>query len=218
MRYNDFKIAIKEDKSTQAISVQFTDGTSRDITDIPMTVFTSANFEQTLKIKMTKNFPNYEYSRFTIKLDFTPTAEEKQHMDNVINLEALIEKEWRKLFVTGGENKPFPNNISFSYKVGDASNIILDVKKDFNITAYYNTKNPKSDKLGTMPEEGWPQSASDFDELTQQIINKIGADKDIILAEPPQPTEKKGEKFRINFQPGSLQYKRELAMYASSKK
>ena len=218
MRYNDFKIAIKEDKSTQAVSVQFTDGTSKAITDIPMTVFTSANFEQNLKIKMTKNFPNKEYSRFTIKLDFTPTAEETQHMDNVINLYTLIEKEWKKLFVTGGENKPFPNNISFSYKVGDASNIISDVKKDFNITAYYNTKNPKSDKLGTMPEEGWPQSMADLNELKQQIINKIGADKDIILAPPPQSAAQQGDMFRVNTQPDSLQYKRELAMYASSKK
>jgi hypothetical protein len=213
VRFGEFKIMVKEAATTQSITVRFTDGTSKAITDIPMTVFTSANFEQNLKIKMTKNFPNKEYSRFTIKLDFTPTAEEKQHMDNVINLYTLIEKEWKKLFVTGGENKPFPNNISFSYKVGDASNIIPDVKKDFNITAYKNTKNPKSDKFGTVPEEGWPMSIADLDELKQLVINKIGADKDIILAPPPQSAAQQGDMFRVNAQPDSLQYKRELDMY-----
>ena len=217
MRYNDFKIAIKEAKSTQSISVQFSDGTVKSITDIPMTVFTSANFEQTLISKMSKNFPNKEYSRFTIKLDFTPTAEETQHMDNVNNLYTLIRKEIAKLFDTSGENKPFPNNISFSYKVGDASNAILDVKKEFNITIYNNTKNPKSDKYGVLNGEGWPLSMADFDELKQLVINKIGADDAIVLAQPPQAAEQ-GDILRIEISGKSLQYKRELDMYASSKK
>jgi hypothetical protein len=61
-------------------------------------------------------------------------------------------------------------------------------------------------------------SIADLDELKQLVINKIGADKDIILAPPPQSAAQQGDMFRVNAQPDSLQYKRELAMYASSKK
>ena len=50
MRFNEFKSIIKEAADTQSITVRFTDGTIKAITDIPMTVFNSSNFEQSLRL------------------------------------------------------------------------------------------------------------------------------------------------------------------------
>ena len=146
MRFGEFKIMVKEAATTQSITVQFVDGSIKTITDIPMSVFNSSNFEQSLRNKMNRNFPNHQYSRFIVSVDFEPSAVEKQQMENVTNLYNLIRREIAKLFDKGGENTPFPDNISFPYRVGDSNNTIPNVKEEFNITIYNNTRNPKSDK------------------------------------------------------------------------
>lgn len=213
MRFNEFKKIVKESATTQTITVHFTDGTTKTITDIPMPIFTDSNFEQSLKAKMNKNFSNREYSRFTTKLEFNPTTEEKQHMDNVDNLFTLIRAEIAKLFDGGKENTPFPDDISFSYRIGDSNKSIPDVKKEFNITTYNNTRDPKSDKWGVLNAEGWPVSMGDYVELKQKIIDKLGAGNDIVLGNPPSEAQRPGERAMINVGGTTLQYKRELDMY-----
>jgi hypothetical protein len=213
MRFNEFKSIIKEAADTQSITVHFTDGTIKAITDIPMTVFNSSNFEQSLRDKMNRNFPNKEYSRFTVSVDFEPTADEKQQMENVNNLYDLIRREITKLFDADGANTPFPDNISFSYRVGDSNNSIPDVKEAFDITTYNNTRDPKSDNYGVIHEEGWPISLGDFDDLKQKIIDKLEAGDVIALGSPPSEAQKAGEPLRITVAPNSFQYKRELDMY-----
>ena len=115
MKFREFKTIIKESSTTHSITVIFTDGSIKTITDIPQAVFTSSSFEQDLRDKMKKNYPKYSYSRFIIFKDFQPTTAEEQQMINVKKLYILIQTETAKLFDKGGENTPFPDTISFSY-------------------------------------------------------------------------------------------------------
>jgi hypothetical protein len=214
MKFREFKTIIKESSTTHSITVIFTDGSIKTITDIPQAVFTSSSFEQDLRDKMKKNYPKYSYSRFIIFKDFQPTTAEEQQMINVKKLYILIQTETAKLFDKGGENTPFPDTISFSYKIGNTNKSIDNVKKEFNITAYNNTENPKSFRGYPENGEGWPMTAGDLNDLKQMIIDKLSADDVIVLAGPPQQA-RHGDVTGafITISDDTLEYKRELDMY-----
>lgn len=214
MKFREFKTIIKESSTTHSITVIFTDGSIKTITDIPQAVFTSSSFEQDLRDKMKKNYPKYSYSRFIIFKDFQPTTAEEQQMVNVKKLYILIRTETAKLFDKGGENTPFPDTISFSYKIGNTNKSIDNVKKEFNITAYNNTENPKSFRGYPENGEGWPMTAGDLNDLKQMIIDKLSADDVIVLAGPPQQA-RHGDVTGafITISDDTLEYKRELDMY-----
>ena len=214
MKFREFKTIIKESSTTHSITVIFTDSTIKTITDIPQAVFTSSSFEQDLRDKMKKNYPKHRYSRFTVFKDFQPTTAEEQQMVNVKKLYILIRTETAKLFDKGGENTPFPDTISFSYKIGNTNKSIDNVKKEFNITAYNNTENPKSFRGYPENGEGWPMTAGDLNDLKQMIIDKLSADDVIVLAGPPQQA-RHGDVTGafITISDDTLEYKRELDMY-----
>tara|TARA_B110000977_G_scaffold191792_1_gene264424 strand:+ start:1892 stop:2545 length:654 start_codon:yes stop_codon:yes gene_type:complete len=213
MKFREFKTIIKESSTTHSITVIFTDSTIKTITDIPQAVFTSSSFEQDLRDKMKKNYPKHRYSRFTVFKDFQPTTAEEQQMVNVKKLYILIRTETAKLFDKGGENTPFPDTISFSYKIGNTNKSIDNVKKEFNITTYNNTKNPKSDEYGPDNAEGWPMTVGDYNRLKQMIINKLSADDVIVLGRLPNQAQRGDGPMAITVGGDSLQYKRELDMY-----
>ena len=196
-----------EATSTETVTVFFSDGTIKSITDVPVSVLNRGSFEQDLKTKIEKRFPNKEYVRFTKQTEFTPNDQEKVSMENVSNLWRLIWDEITKQ----GENKHFPDDVSYSYTTPDGKSKSIDnVKKEFDITRYWNTEDPKSDQFGEINGEGWPVSMADFDDLKSKIIPAVGAEDYIVMGQLPQEAQEPGATPRITIAPATFQFKREI--------
>ena len=208
MRWNDLKTVIVEAGEKVVITITFESGVRININNVPKTVTTMPNFEETVQAAAQKAKPNETYSSWSIGSgveepsgDFVPTEAEEEAMNNCRNLYRLIDETMKETIWRGIESvessgqdlggmegsfdpwyKPravdpkFPEVLEFEYTI-NGENKKINVLDTIPITAFINTINPKRDEIGIVHGEGWPQYNADYDEMSDMIIDTLGANE-----------------------------------------
>jgi hypothetical protein len=213
MRWNDLKTVIVEAGEKVRITITFESGVRININNVPKTVTTMPNFEETVQAAAQKAKPNETYSSWSIGGGdersgdtFVPTEAEEEAMNNCRNLYTLITQTMRETIGVGLESsgnetatgmaswyKPravdpkFPEVLEFEYTI-NGENKKINVLDTIPITTFINTRNPKRDEFGVVHEEGWPTNGADYDEMSRMIIDTVGAKEYITFGmQYPEP-------------------------------
>jgi hypothetical protein len=213
MRWNDLKTVIVEAGEKVRITITFESGVRININNVPKTVTTMPNFEETVQAAAQKAKPNETYSSWSIGGgdersggDFVPTEAEEEAINNCRDLYTLITQTMTEtigvgLESSGGESatgndswyKPravdpkFPEVLEFEYTI-NGENKKINVLDTIPITTFINTRNPKRDEFGVLHYEGWPTNGADYDEMSQMIIDTVGAKEYITFGmQYPEP-------------------------------
>ena len=221
MRWNDLKTVIVEAGEKVVITITFESGVRININNVPKTVTTMPNFEETVQAAAQKAKPNETYSSWSIirgdveepSGDFVPTEAEEEAMNNCRNLYRLIEKTMKETIWRGiesvessgqdlggmeGMNDPwykpravdpkFPEVLEFEYTI-NGENKKINVLDTIPITTFINTRNPKRDEFGVLHYEGWPTNGADYDEMSDMIIDTLGAKEYITFGQQYQNSD-----------------------------
>jgi len=165
---------------------------------------------------------------------FQASDEEKEAMQNVLNLHRLImntmeDTIWKGLksntndnidkglYYLPRQNDPvFPTGVSFEYTIGGKKFKINDIKEEIGIDLVVNTKNPKKDELGYTHAEGWPVYANEWDDMKQITIDAVNAREHISTVGPPAPEQKVDGPLRIAISPRSFYYRNAVTVAPST--
>ena len=145
---------------------------------------------------------------------FQASDEEKEAMQNVLNLHRLImntmeDSVWKglklnpnfqekeKIYLLRSVDPEFPTGVSFEYTIGGKRFKINDIKEEIGIELVINTKNPKKDELGYTHAEGWPVYANEWDDMKQITIDAVNAREHISTVRPAAPEQKVDGPLRI---------------------
>lgn len=226
MRWNDLKTVIVEAGEKVRITITFESGVRININNVPKTVTTMPNFEETVEAAAQKAKPNETYSSWSISSGgvegpsdtFEPTEAEEEAMKNVLDLQRLIMITWdnsvRRGLTYNDEGYPeprdvdpeFADGVSFEYSRDGRTYTINDIKEEFNITAKINTKNPSEDEYGVNYTEGWPMTVGDWEDLKEMVIDAVDAGEHITTVGPAQDDSDD----TITIAPRSFYYKRAI--------
>jgi|TARA_B110000908_G_scaffold163516_1_gene210182 hypothetical protein len=229
MRWNDLKTVIVEAGGKVRITITFESGVRININNVPKTVTTMPNFEETVQAAAQKAKPNETYSSWSISSgvdepsgEFEPTEAEEEAMKNVSDLNRLIKNTFENSVRRGmtwddkGYPEPrdvdpeFADGVSFEYSRDGKPYRIDDIKEEFNITVKINTKNPGEDEYGVNYTEGWPMSMNDWNDLKQMVIDAVDAGEHITTVGPaPSTTDDEGT-IKITVTDRSFYYKRAI--------
>jgi hypothetical protein len=258
MRWNDLKTVVVESGERVIIAVTFASGKKITIRNVPKSLTTMPNFDAKVQAAAKKAKPQETYKSWGIvgdseadKIDsvskastgdeqggkdkdsFEASDEEKEAMNNVLNLHRLImntmEKSvWKGLklnpnfqekekhYVPRSVDPEFPTGVSFEYTIGGKRFKINDIKEEIGIDLIVNTRNPKKDELGYLHAEGWPVSMADWDDMKQITIDAVNAREHITTVGPQQPEQKVDGPLRIVISPKSFYYRNALTVAPST--
>lgn len=246
MRWNDLKTVVVESGERVIIAVTFASGKKITIRNVPKSLTTMPNFDNKVQASAKKAKPQETYKSWGIVGDaeaddidstsittskgkgkpdtFQASDEEKEAMQNVLNLHRLIMNTmetsvWKglksnpnfqqkeKYYVPRSVDPEFPTGVSFEYTIGGKRFKINDIKDKIGIDVIINTKNPKKDEYGYVHAEGWPVYMSEWDDMKQITIDAVNAREYISTVGPPQPKQKVGGPLRIAISPKSFYYR-----------
>ena len=234
MRWNDLKTVIVEAGEKVRITVTFESGVRININNVPETVTTMPNFEETVQAAAQKAKPNETYSSWSISSgvdepsgEFEPNEAEEEAMKNAWDLYKLIDTTWENSVRRGmtwddkGYPEPrdvdpeFADGVSFEYSRDGKTYTIDDIKEEFNITIKINTKNPQRTVIdgvdyGANYEEGWPITMNDWDDLKQMAIDAVDAGEHITTIGPAPSTTNDEGVIEITNSYRSFYYKRAI--------
>ena len=258
MRWNDLKTVVVESGERVIIAVTFASGKKITIRNVPKSLTTMPNFDAKVQAAAKKAKPQETYKSWGIvgdseadKIDsvskastgdeqggkdkdsFEASDEEKEAMNNVLNLHRLImntmEKSvWKKLkynpnfqrkekiYLPRSVDPEFPTGVSFEYTIGGKRFKINDIKEEIGIDLIVNTRNPKKDEYGYMHAEGWPVSMADWDNMKQITIDAVNAREHITTVGPQQPNKKVDGPMRIAVSPKSFYYRNAVTVAPST--
>jgi len=258
MRWNDLKTVVVESGERVIIAVTFASGKKITIRNVPKSLTTMPNFDAKVQSSAKKAKPQETYKSWGIvgdseadKIDsvskastgdeqggkdkdsFEASDEEKEAMNNVLNLHRLImntmEKSvWKKLkynpnfqrkekiYLPRSVDPEFPTGVSFEYTIGGKRFKINDIKEEIGIDLIVNTRNPKKDEYGYMHAEGWPVYISEWDEMKQITIDAVNAREHITTVGPQQPNKKVDGPMRIAVSPKSFYYRNAVTVAPST--
>jgi hypothetical protein len=258
MRWNDLKTVVVESGERVIIAVTFASGKKITIRNVPKSLTTMPNFDAKVQAAAKKAKPQETYKSWGIvgdseadKIDsvskastgdeqggkdkdsFEASDEEKEAMNNVLNLHRLImntmEKSvWKKLkynpnfqrkekiYLPRSVDPEFPTGVSFEYTIGGKRFKINDIKEEIGIDLIVNTRNPKKDEYGYMHAEGWPVYISEWDEMKQITIDAVNAREHITTVGPQQPNKKVDGPMRIAVSPKSFYYRNAVTVAPST--
>tara|TARA_B110000305_G_scaffold127652_1_gene142882 strand:- start:47 stop:829 length:783 start_codon:yes stop_codon:yes gene_type:complete len=250
MKYSDIRIVENEKEFTALVIT--TNGTKIDIPNIPKSYISSKARLKTAIDKLIARYNSNKGTTFSVKEikivddtgksvnvpttsanDVTPSSgggfqasdEEKEAMQNVLNLHRLImntmkDTIWKGLknntndnidkglYYLPRQNDPeFPTGVSFEYTVGGKKFKINDIKEEIGIDLVVNTKNPKKDKYGYTHAEGWPVYMNEWDDMKQITIDAVNAREHISTVGPPAPEQKVDGPLRIAISPKTFYYR-----------
>ena len=247
MRCNDLKTVVAESGERVIIAVTFSSGKKITIRNVPKSLTTMPNFDAKVQAAAKKAKPQEIYKSWGVvgdaeadKIDSTSTTtstdngkpdtfqasdEEKEAMQNVLNLHRLIMNTMEKsvwkglknntndnidkgLYYLPRQNDPvFPTGVSFEYTIGGKKFKINDIKEEIGIDLIVNTKNPKKDKYGYTHAEGWPVYMNEWDDMKQITIDAVNAREHISTVGPPAPEQKVDGPLRIAISPKTFYYR-----------
>ena len=247
MRWNDLKTVVAESGERVIIAVTFSSGKKITIRNVPKSLTTMPNFDAKVQAAAKKAKPQEIYKSWGVvgdaeadKIDSTSTTtstdngkpdtfqasdEEKEAMQNVLNLHRLIMNTMEKsvwkglknntndnidkgLYYLPRQNDPvFPTGVSFEYTIGGKKFKINDIKEEIGIDLIVNTKNPKKDKYGYTHAEGWPVYMNEWDDMKQITIDAVNAREHISTVGPPAPEQKVDGPLRIAISPKTFYYR-----------
>jgi|TARA_B110000858_G_scaffold147156_1_gene167177 hypothetical protein len=247
MRWNDLKTVVAESGERVIIAVTFSSGKKITIRNVPKSLTTMPNFDAKVQAAAKKAKPQEIYKSWGVvgdaeadKIDSTSTTtstdngkpdtfqasdEEKEAMQNVLNLHRLIMNTMEKsvwkglknntndnidkgLYYLPRQNDPvFPTGVSFEYTIGGKKFKINDIKEEIGIDLVVNTNNPKKDKYGYLHAEGWPVYMNEWDDMKQITIDAVNAREHISTVGPPAPEQKVDGPLRIAISPKTFYYR-----------
>ena len=247
MRWNDLKTVVAESGERVIIAVTFSSGKKITIRNVPKSLTTMPNFDAKVQAAAKKAKPQEIYKSWGVvgdaeadKIDSTSTTtstdngkpdtfqasdEEKEAMQNVLNLHRLIMNTMEKSVWKGLKNKTndnidkglyylprqndpvFPTGVSFEYTIGGKKYKINDIKEEIGIDLIVNTNNPKKDKYGYLHAEGWPVYMNEWDDMKQITIDAVNAREHISTVGPPAPEQKVDGPLRIAISPKTFYYR-----------
>ncbi len=255
MRWNDLKTVVVESGERVIIAVTFTSGKKITIRNVPKSLTTMPDFDAKVQASAKKAKPQETYKSWDVvgdaeadKIDskstttskgngepdtFQASDEEKEAMQNVLNLHRLImntmEKSvWKglkynpnfeskeKMYIPRSVDPKFPTGVSFEYSIGGKKFKINDIKDEIGIDVIINTKTPQQDEYGYIHGEGWPVMMSEWDDMKQITIDAVNAREHISTVGPPKPEQKVGGPLRIAISPKSFYYRNAVTVAPST--